>query len=147
MADFDFLWEGEWDGHYLVKTVHHFPDRDDVDDHFFQGREGLVFRVETDDRGNRLMDNGLPAPLRQEDDSEEEVEYLPRGRQWRRSNRLRVDDKAILDAIQSIHNQRLVDGYRNRGRPTPHLHWKPQDEAGVGRLVADLRGLQGRRAQ
>jgi len=100
-----------------VKADHYHPDGSFwfTEHYTFLGREGLKQKQATDAQGNVLMDDGTPAPTRAGGrvpiNASERIPYLPSGRSWKYRPGPHMSDNSILEAISSIHKQRLVTGW------------------------------------
>ena len=152
-ADFRIIAVSDHDGQLLVEVEHFNADGsfDYFENYLWQGREGSEFPLVMDKKGRYLLANGMAAPSRANSVGRVE-QFRPAGYEWKRADTPYLNKAAIVDVIQSIHNQRRSwapdewRGGQKRGQSRltePPIPYNKRDVDGVGRLINDLQGLAG----
>ena len=102
----------------------------------WQGREGNIHNIATNDQGLLLLDDMTPAPI-QANMAGIYEQYLPPGREWGRDVIPRLNADAITGVISMIHRQRGVSWTKGQQRLTVHpLGFTDKDVAGTGALLS-----------
>jgi hypothetical protein len=130
----------------LVVEVEHFDPYGNFayyELYTWQGREGNIHNIATNDQGLLLLDDMTPAPT-QANMAGLDQQYLPPGREWARDVIPRLNADAITGVISMIHRQRGVSWIKGKQRLTVHpLDYTEADMDGRLALWAALSYLSG----
>ena len=109
----------------------------------WQGREGNIHNIATNDQGLLLLDDMTLAPI-QANMAGLYEQYLPPGREWGRDVIPRLNADAITGVISMIHRQRGVSWDKGQQRLTVYpLDFTDQDLAGTDALISTFLPLRG----
>jgi hypothetical protein len=130
----------------LIVEVEHFDPYGNFayyEIYTWQGREGNIHNIATNDQGLLLLDDMTPAPI-QANMAGLYEQYLPPGREWARDTVPRLNADAITGVIGSIHDHRGVSWIKGKQRLTVRpLDYNETDLAGTGALLDALSPLSG----
>jgi hypothetical protein len=130
----------------LVVEVEHFDSYDNFtyyELYTWQGRQGNIHNIATNDEELLLLDDMTPAPLRTNSIGQYE-QYLPAGREWTMETLPQLNADAITGVISMIHRQRGDSWLKGQQRLTLNpLGSTDKDHAGTEALLSVFSPLIG----